>query len=455
MPIVNPTPAAAPVEAPISQVQIAAPAFKGVMVDSKYEPAASLLTHVEGASWTVNYYQQVLGYDSQLSGQQVGLAAPMQQYRHIRGLELKVTTELTMSQNVEAGFMTATGSATVYPFMIPNVGDMFVSDVGDGKEGLFRISSSEKKTIFRDTCYQIEYQLIQFTDPQVIGDLTSKVVDRVQYVRDFVDHGQNPLLQESVFSATAKLVDMFRNILPRWLRDFTSTEYSTLLLPGQSRPVYDPFLTAAVMKLFSTTDDFGLAKIRVLNVDDDLAMRVPCLWDALLEQDESLVQTGFKKAASVGVVTFTKNPMLEGIRYSGVRSVIYPKDGTLAVDLPVGSVPKPYEETYLANPVAQDVLIDSADLIQNADLDTDGLESVLVHPVSVDDWYVFSQAFYEKAATGQSLLELQLRRYLRGEALSGNALMALMLSSRTWGLLERFYYIPVLLTLVRAYVREL
>lgn len=452
MPIVNPTSTALPVEAPIPQVQVAAPEFKGVAVDAQYQPASSLLTHVEGASWTVNYYQQVLGADSQLSGQQVNLQAAYQQYRRIRGLELKVTTELTMSQNTEGGFMNVSGAATVYPFLIPNVGDMFVADVADGKEGLFKITNSEKKTIYRETCYTVEFILVKFLDAQTAGDLASKVVEKLVFVRDFLEHGQNPLLEDAQFAATALLVERYHQMFPRWLKEFTSTERMTLLVPGQERELYDPFLVKAVMTLFSTRDDWQLSKVRILNVDDDFAMKAYSVWDALIEQDRGLLQAGFKKAASVSTATFTKNPMLEGIRYSGIRSVIYPQDPDATVNLPAGFTAKPYELDYLAPASASDVLL--ADTVAPDVLDVSSLNPIAIHPVSTQDWYVFSSAFYGRA-DGQSLLETQTLAYIDKKALDGTALLALCYSTPGWGLLERFYYTPILLTLIRAYVREL
>ena len=32
--------------------------------------------------------------------------------------------------------------------VIPNVGDMFLADIGDGKEGVFAVTASDKKTMF-------------------------------------------------------------------------------------------------------------------------------------------------------------------------------------------------------------------------------------------------------------------------------------------------------------------
>lgn len=452
MPVVNPTPSAAPVEQP-AQVQVTAPEYRGVLVDTRYESASSLLTHIEGASWTVNYYQQILNTDSQLSGQQVGMPAPLQQYRLIKELELKVTTELTQSQNIQGGTMHVTGAATVYPFMIPNVGDMFLADVGDGQTGLFQISQSEKKTIFKDTAYVIEYQLIEYLTPERAGDLKSKVVDTVVFQRDFLKYGQNPILEEDEFTICAQLAARYHKLLPRWLNEVLSQEYMTLVVPGQDRPIYDHFLTKAVKAFFSSSELYEISKIRVLNVDDDPVMKSYSLWDAILEQEPGLIGRGFTQAGLVSIYTFTSNPMLEGIRFSGLQSAVYPTNPTNTVNWPASAILKPLDDTGLVSDTVTDVLL--ADVIANLNLDTTDLAPAVIHPVLVDNYYVFSQAFYDKATSGQSLLELSVRSYLEGKALNAQVLQAIANCTGSWGLLERLYYIPITLMLIRAYVRDL
>ena len=90
MPVVDPIDQAEQIEQP-PKVQIAAPQYRGVTVDTRYVPQSALLTHLEGSSWTVNYYSQVLGEDNAVEGQNVTREAIYQQYRLIKGFEFKVT----------------------------------------------------------------------------------------------------------------------------------------------------------------------------------------------------------------------------------------------------------------------------------------------------------------------------------------------------------------------------
>ena len=78
MPIVGipPVPVVTPQPSP---VQVADAAYRHSVVDVKSTPLAALLTHIEGATWVVDYYSQVLSADEELSEYQPGQLPPYQQ----------------------------------------------------------------------------------------------------------------------------------------------------------------------------------------------------------------------------------------------------------------------------------------------------------------------------------------------------------------------------------------
>lgn len=447
MPIVNPTSTAAPVQAP-NTPRIAAPAYKGVTVDTRYVPSASILKHIEGSSWTVHYYSQILDGDSALAGQNVTLDPLYQQYRLIKGLELKVNSPLTQSQDTEGGSMVVSGAATVYPFLIPNVGDMFLADTGDGREGVFQVTLSERKTIYKDACFGIEYRLVAYSTPERLNDLAAKTIDTLRYVRDFLNHGQNPLLYEEEFLLATELSDAYHSIAGVYFRQFMSREFMTILVPGQQVSVYDHFLTQAVTSFFTTWDAPELRQIRKLNISGDEVMRAPTIWDALRARDKSLVMYSAKKAGLVSTRTFDRDPMLEGIYHSGIQYTVYPKDAEVSIDYALLPRTKVLADLVLedpASPYINEPVPPAGDLPYGA--------APLYKMVGVDDYYVFSQAFYENAAEGQSKLERAVWDYLDGKAIDSKLLLALCKSYFTWPALERFYFVPVILMLIKASIR--
>jgi hypothetical protein len=454
MAIVQKKPKAPPEEKPKEPV-IAEPEYKGVVVDSRYTPNTALMTHVEGSSWTVAYYSQVLDEDNPLAGQNVTMPATIQQYKLVNGFELKVTQPLTTSQDPQSKAMLVTGSANVYPSLIPNKGDMFVADTGDGRAAIFTVMQSERKSMLKDAVFAIEYQLTDYATDIRMGDLNAKVIDKVQFVRDYLTYGKNPLLRMEDYEVVHELRMRWGDITQRYFKSFVSNEFKTLLVPQQGeKAVYDPFLTKAVMSFFTTYDAPDIREVRILNVSGDDFMDAPTIWDALKNRDINLLKFCNSKAGLVFAREFDANPMLNGIYFSGVDYVVYPKDPQFSIDFSRGGRAKTLLSETLKDSPAQ--IRRLADLL--GDRNFEGLtkpDSPPVHNVMKDDYYVFTAAFYNNASSGQSVLERLVRDFLQGEALNNKALLALCETYHAWGSLERFYYVPILLMLIKTSIREI
>lgn len=466
MPVIDDDPAAPPQPTPAS-VQIAAPEFKTVVVDTRYEPVASLLTNIQGASWIANYFSQILASDSQVSGQQPTLDPLYQAYTLVKGFELKVTSPLATQQDETTKTMKLTGSANVYPFLIPNVGDMFIADIGDGREGIFKVNTSDRRSIFKDTCYSIEYELVSYADKDRSADLYSKVQRTLQFVKDFLMHGQNPLLELSEYELVDTLASRYHELVELYFRSYVSRQFKTTVVPGQEFATYDHFLTQALPKFFSTWDATGVRQIRAMNLDDDPAMGSLTLWDVLLQQNSRRLQQVSRTMQLVSARAFARDPMLEGIYWTGLVNVVYPADPTVTVNLNRYVPTKPALDAVLVEveaPAAALVaaLTDATALGALSDL-LDGMvltglpygAAPLLTPVLADNQYVLSQAFYDKAETGQSQLELAVWDYLQRKPINRTLLLALCDSYASWGTLERFYYLPIVLVLIKASIRYL
>lgn len=453
MPIVNDSEITPRVEVPVV-VEIAAPEFRGVTVDTKYVPAASLLTHVQGSSWTVNYFSQVLNTDNQVQPQQQGLDPVYQQYTLIRGLELRVTQPATSSQDPTTQALSVRGAANVYPFLKPNVGDMFLADVGDGREGVFQVTKSERRSMFKDAVHEIEYLLIDYSTPERVGDLQNKAVKTLQYVRNFLEYGQNPLLELDEFEVVRRLADRYQEICQSYFSSYVSKELRTLVLPAQETAVYDHFMARRVLSLFSTWDADEIRNCRLMNVDDDPVMRAYTLWDLLAERKPQRRSMACQKMGLVSNRQFTREPMIEGIYWSGLAKVVYPVTSTVSLGFEQAPVCKPPLEAVIQTNGTE--ITDLAQLLGNdvqlTDLPYD--DAPLIHVVNQAGFYVLSEAFYTKAATGQSKLELAVHDYLDGKALNNTLLLALAESFHAWGSVERFYYLPIVLLLIKASIRS-
>ena len=331
---------------------------------------------------------------------------------------------------------------------------MFVADVGDGREGVFRIMSSEKKSLLKESVYVIEYSLLYYADVDKIRrqDLISKTITSYFYVKDFLLHGQNPLLIKEDYYAYDELSSLFSEVAQNYFNWFFSNEFKTLILPGQSAPIYDHFLVNALLSILSTRDVDQLKFVRQMNVDDDEYLKQPQLWNALVNRDLSLLELSNKTMGLVSTKAFSIDPMLEGIRYTGIKYIVYPTRPETSLLSGTPSHPKVIAELKVIKVTSRS--IELGKLVPDKELDILGNFIVNIKPVLIDDKYILSECFYSDTAD-KSLLEILTRDYINRKAVNLVALLKLVKSYKNWGGLERYYYLPIVLILIRSVVRNI
>ena len=372
-------------------------------------------------------------------------------------MELRVTNPWTYSQMNDTKQSQATGGSNVYPFVIPNVGDMFIADIGDGREGVFQVNVSEARSLYKEGVHFIEYILIGYATDELRGDLQHKTVDTVVFVRDFLQYGQNPLVQPEDYAIILELQRRHRDILEQYLRNFVSNEFNTIVLPGQSKATYDHFLMKAMKKFFTSWDTYLITDTRILNCDGDNNMLTSTIWNAIEKRDKHLMKFVSERMGLISSQLFDNQAMLEGIYYSGIQYVVYPIDPDQNVD---DSIKKRERvagiEKIEAVPARKAKLTNAV-----SDTELDGFGSYgsqpnipNIFPVLKDDYYIFSKAFYDEIPGEQSRLELAVRDYLNKKPQDNRVLLSLCNQYHAWGGLERFYYTPILLVLMRACVRR-
>lgn len=438
------------VPAPIETVRVSTDDFHTPTVDAKWVPRSSLLTHIGGSSWVVNYYSQVLDTDSNLSGQQYTKNPVYQSYKEIINLEIKVQTPLNTDQDDANKEMNVTGDGTLYPSLIPNEGDMFVADIGEGRKAVFRVTSTKKNSIFKEACYDISYVLdTDNADKQL--DLAQKAVITYYFHKDFLINGSNPLVIKTDMDTLVNLKKVYDIMLYQYFKRFYSNEFKTMVVPSQLKPTYDVYLTKYILDMFSTNEAHELAYMRLLNLDEDRVSRCDSLWDALKYKDISLLNTAFKRVGLVSALSFNRTPTFNGIRYSGVGAVVYPKDPYLTVDHTYVNNVKTVEADGLQpsadGEAASNLLVRAINLRQ---LDAELGDNL--YPVTVDDYYVLSSNFYNNT-TSQSTLEVAVTAYVNSNQVDVDQLYNTAKTFHTWGSLEQFYYVPIVMTLIRSVLK--
>lgn len=443
---------------PEEHVKVQPESFKGITVDSKATPPSTLATFLEGQSWVVDYYSQIVDLHDRLSSQEVGMSAVYQSYKVIRGFELKVTSPLSTSQNDETKEMVITGSANVYSVLIPNVGDMFIADVGDGREGIFTITGSSRKSIFKETAHEVDYKMVGYNNATNQADLDRKVVDTLYFDRDYLRTGYNPLLRQGTVDVREELSGHYSRLLTAYFNDFFSREHMTLIIPNQETVTYDPFLTRFLVNILSVEEHPYIRDIHLLNVSEDLKMYEFTLWNCLERMDHRFLQLTVDDMCLVPSSHFLSRPVYGSIYYSKVKRVVYPEPRSTNVDARhhghrVGAPElKPGLPRFAELTRSVERFIDT-DILLDDDLCPEP-EQPLIHLVTCDKYYVLSRAFYKNRGL-QSTLENLVSKALKGESLDLNVLNEVCNDALNWHNVERFYYFPILFTLLRVYPRGL
>ena len=435
---------------PIETVRVSTQDYRTATVDAKWVPRSSLLTHIEGSSWIVEYYSQVLDTDSNLSGQQYTKNPVYQSYKKIVNLEIKVQTALNTDQDDANKEMNVTGSGVLYPSVIPNEGDMFIADIGEGKKAVFRITSSTKNSIFKEACYDISYTLDTDNLDKKL-DLEQKTVVTYYFHKDYLLSGTNPLVIKGDMDTLVNLKKVYDIMLYQYFKRFFSHEFKTMVVPSQVKPTYDHYLTQYILSMFGTQEANELAYCRTLNLDEDRVAKCDSLWDALKYKDIGLLNSAFKRVGLVSALSFSRMPTYNGVRYSGMGAIVYPKDPYLSVD-----------HTYVNNVKIVEAigLLPSADTLEASNLlvkaiNLRPLDSALddnLYPVTVDDYYVLSENFYNATET-QSTLEAAVTAYINNNQIDTDQLYNTAKTFHTWGSLEQFYYVPIVMTLIRSVLK--
>lgn len=451
MPVITKKPSA-PAEVRPSIPAVASPQAKPPIVDTLQQPRSTLGAYVEGAVYTVDYYSQVLTEDSALYAHDPSASAINQTFKKISRLEIRLTESLSSQQNEQEKTFTVRGSGHITHGVIPNSGDMFAADVGDGREGIFQVNTSEKRSIFKDSVYHVQFQLLYFSkdDTAKRADLENKAVAKYHYIRDFARWGQNPVVSDGRYKSLQELQVLYTQMVNHYFEWFYSRDRGTFLVPGQLGTVYDPNIVAAMHAIVPVRDFPDIQKVRHWSTQDDNLLKQPNLLTALLKRDDKLLIIANRKMGTVNVGAFTNYAPMRSIRYSGMDRIVYPilQNGSIdhsrngmdrvAVPEPLADVPSLYGH------------LEAMGRSEKPPMAVDIPE---IHPVLIDDNYILSSAFYTNSA-GMSLLEKLTRDYLEGEGINPEHLHYLASNYFAWGGLERFYYIPILIILTQSLLRD-
>ena len=447
MPIATRKPTTPPVVVQNALPQVQAEGYRGVVYDDKHKPLVTLMAYISGAPWSVNYYAQVVGEHNDLREIDPGQPNNLQQYHKTFGLEIKVASALTSTYDSDKGVTTVSGNATIYPFMVPNVSDYFVAEAGDSQTAVFRITQVDRKTFNRDSVFSIDYDLVGLVESarEIYDNLEAKVIRTFHFSKDRLLEGLSPTLRTEDYTKVINLKALYSDMVKYYYKTFFSIEHGTLLIPGQANSYYDPHLANYISKLVDTNDAPEIRRIRAIPTDKDKFLAQPQFWDLLLNKDYIGKAYSNNTMSLVNKELFNKNSYVQGLAFSNIRYVVYPDTPDVSTYIGTLHNIKLVSLEELAETTSSKGALFTE--LQNR-YTTDTINHILVHDVLLDNSYVLSNNFYQESAT-QSVLEILVKDYMKGNTINLDMLYAITNTYRLWKRLEQFYYGPILMTLIK------
>lgn len=446
MPIASYKPNANPV-IPVSQPKVEPSNYKSIIYSDDNVPLSSLIAYIEGSPYICDYYRQVVAEGNDLREIDHGQANIYQQYERINKLEIRVSSALNSSYDSNTGITSVTGAGIIYPFMIPNIADYFTSDAGNNRQGLFRITNVERRTFNRDSAFYVDYELVGYIDAvqALYDDLTSKVIREYHFSKERLLEGLQPVLRTQQYQQLDSLSAIEYEITNFYFKTFLNREYMTLLIPGQTLAIYDSLLTDFIFKIVDSFKYYEMRTLRQYSIDNNPFLKQPQLWDLLIRKDFNGLASCNQKMSQVTKYAFNPNGFIHGIYFTNVDAIVYPTTPDLTALLQSHAEARVVNLEVLDEPT--NVHGTLADLISNQ-YNAGTTTYPYIHTVTVDDYYVLSSDFYNQTSN-MSLLEILVKDYIKQQTINIDYLLALCNHYTTWGRLEQFYYIPLLILLIK------
>lgn len=422
--------------------------YESIVNDDSNNPLLSLIAYIEGSPWSVDYYSQYISKHNDLRELDTNQPGVYQQYQSIKNFELRVLTALTDSYNSNTSLTDVVGTANFYPYVIPNINDYFITDVGDVEKGIFRVTNVERKSFNHDSVYEVEYSLVGYVSQQqeLYQNLLDKTIKNYYFNKDRLLENLQPIVKEEDQQQIQNLYVLYKDIVTYYFDNFLSSKYYTLVLPGQSDSIYDPFLVDYLLKIVDSRDSDRIKNIRVLPIDGDMFYSQPQLFSLLATKNISGISTCNQNMGYISKDNFNSNSTLRGVFFSYMDYFVYPSTvdiSSLIAELPL---PRTLEVDYT---LSDTVNVSGVDYDTSIDIYTsDTLTTPYIYPVNVDGKYILSNNFYNDT-NQKSILEILIRDYLNSNTIDMSMLISLCNKFRSWNRLDQFYYGPLLITLMK------
>lgn len=425
--------------------------YKSPVVDTRKESYNTLAAFPAGQRMPCDLYIQKKGRDSASKSFQADLLPALGQLKLIRGFELIVTSPLNHNQvneGTDSGGWESTGSALVYNCATPDMGDVFIADIGGGQGALLQITDVKRNSPYPEALMEISYSVKDNLTPELMEALRLRTVETWIFDRENMRNGVQALIRIEEVDVIRRLGRAYERLANIYFRDFYDDGFKTLVVPTfDGTPTYDPYMTRFVRGTIDSRTFSQVLHITELGVAHDVFSNQTTVFDAIMRMDIGMLYSISKKAAISPIESFRARPMMNSIFYSGIKQVVtftdIPYSSNSFDRMPHGMIA--FEKANVRQ-TDMDKIIPQLDM--TSPYTAINRPIPLIHRVIHDECYIFSKAFYD-GTTGMSVLENLLYQRLDTEVTDLQNLLEVAEDAVKWDNLERYYYYPIILALIK------
>lgn len=431
----------------VPSLKIAEEEFKGPVVDTRKQQYDTLSTFYQGEKWAVDLLLETTGRDSTVGSFSPDTLATYGNYRLVKGFELVVDSTITNTQVVgEANGFDSVGGGIVYPCVVPNNGTLFIADMGNGRNVLFAMYNPVKLGIYEESPHKVEWKAIKFLDAATLAALEERTVETVYFDRENMRNNLKPLLTRKEVDSIKRLNNSYRRLITLYFKAFFNPQFSTFTLPLNGNNTYDPNVVRFLRRTVGTDMNANMHRVIELDCSAGMSNDELSLYDMIAKRDYELLYSCSRHFSLQNVDVYRTVPKLHSVFYSGIRKVMSATDLSFSVSHPNGLVGAvtPLLKAGVENPRMRAIL---PQLLKGG-VEPAPTYGKYIKRILCDDYYVFSKEFYE--GEGEvSMLERMVQHRMKGEGIDLTDLADLAEYASRFDNLERFYYVPIILTLIK------
>jgi len=378
-------------------------------------PTALIRSQVDGIRWTVDYFNQILGVNSQPLAPDINIPNTTLKYNRVDKLDIYVNSGLP-----DGTVADITGTGVINVGMLPYIGDAFTATLAGGRIGVFVITNVTKEYYNTHDIYVVDYKLTYFADtsPTIINDLIYKTVRTYVYDHTAIGTNTAPLLLAKDYLIKLNLDKELPKIVNHWFNIFYDRNNKIFRLPTTISIYSDQLVNKAWFKLLSIHDVPELANVQ--RPPDNIKSNT--IWDAIFNRDLSL----FTIANPNLHYTSFRTGTLTTTALSSYLNAEY-----VITDLSSRATVLP---TVKTNPLSGSTLVEQP---------TTGTFST----------YIFPDTFYNQT-TGVALskIENSTMLYIKGNPPIRTEIESLLKEYMYWNYLDQYNMLPILYLLTKSLV---